>query len=178
MWAHYYLCKKCNREIKMVTNEMASPMRDRVGLHSSLYSGDEASAYYHGAEFSFLRPQDQNCTGLLSYQPQKVRRELVREAYDANAKVTEGDKARVTESLWQELPVELQKKLTNVLSNNAPPRGGQGIKRLAGSPKYKGVTYNYELKFLGLFGDHRCYGNQVGNMIEFTVYDPNGSLHT
>jgi|HubBroStandDraft_1064217.scaffolds.fasta_scaffold406966_1 hypothetical protein len=176
MWAHIFQCKKCEREIKMVTNEMANPMRDRVGLHSSLYD-EGASAYYHGATISLLRPQDKSCIGTLSYLHERVAQEIVREVYDPNAKVTEGTLGKVTDTLWQALPDELRKKLVNVLSANAPAQGGQGIKSLAGSPKYQGVTYNYELKFLGAFGNHRCYGNKVGAKVEFTVYDPNGTLH-
>lgn len=94
-------------------------------------------------------------------------------------KVTEGRLGKVTEELWEALPVELQKKLGTVLSSSAPPQGGQGIKQLSGAPKYKGTSYTYELKFLGAFGNHRCYGNKVdgGSKIEFSVYDPKGSLH-
>ena len=176
MWAHFFDCNKCGQRIKMVTNDMANPMRDRVGLHMSLYE-EGASAYYHGAVISLLRPQDNRCTGILSYQPMEVRTEVIREVYDPNAKVTEGTMGKVTEQVWQALPEELRKKLVNVLSNTAPPQGGQGIKALAGSPKIKGVPYTYELKFLGHYGNHRCYGNKVGNKIEFTVYDPEGSLH-
>ena len=93
------------------------------------------------------------------------------------AKVLEGRLGKVTDEVWEKLPEELQKKLGTVLSNSAPPQGGQGIKQLAGSPKYKGVSYNFELKFLGAFGNHRCYGNQDGDKVKFTVYDPNVSLH-
>ncbi len=91
--------------------------------------------------------------------------------------VMEGSRGKVTQDLWDILPDELQKRLDTVLSTAAPPQKGQGVKSLKGSPKYKGVAYNYELKFLGQYGDHRCYGNMVGNKVEFSVYDPNGSLH-
>jgi len=93
------------------------------------------------------------------------------------AKVLEGSLGKVTEEVWDELPEDLQKRLATVLSASAPPQGGQGIKSLAGSPKYKGVTYDYELKFLGAYGNHRCYGNKVGAKVVFSVYDPTGSLH-
>jgi hypothetical protein len=92
-------------------------------------------------------------------------------------KVLEGSLGKVTEGVWAALPEDLQKRLDSVLSANAPPQGGQGIKSLAGSPKFKGVNYDYELKFLGAYGNHRCYGNKDGPKVVFTVYDPDGSLH-
>jgi hypothetical protein len=92
-------------------------------------------------------------------------------------KVLEGTLGKITEDVWNALPEDLQKRLDSVLSANAPAQGGQGIKSLSGSPQYKGVKYDYELKFLGAYGNHRCYGNQDGSKILFSVYDPTGSLH-
>ena len=102
---------------------------------------------------------------------------LAKEKGWGTAKVMEGTLGRVTEEVWEALPEELQKKLGTVLSSSAPPQGGQGIKPLKGTPKIKGVPYTFELKFLGAYGNHRCYGNKVGSKIEFSVYDPDGSLH-
>lgn len=53
MWAHYFECRVCRHRIKMVTNDIANPMRDRVGLHMSLYEVD-ASAYASLANFGSI----------------------------------------------------------------------------------------------------------------------------
>lgn len=88
-----------------------------------------------------------------------------------NEIVKEGKEGKVTDDLFNELPLELQKKLGTALDTIAAATGNQGVKRLTGTKTFKGKDYQYELKFLGAFGDHRCYGNKEGAKVLFEVYD-------
>ncbi|MBS1643910.1 MAG: hypothetical protein JST36_02640 [Bacteroidetes bacterium] len=179
MWAHLYQCTKCNKEVKMITNSSVNPMKDRVGLHLSMYGNkDEISAYYNGAEVeTFKYDKGKTCTGTLKYNFMASGYITPVEAYDPTAKILVGSVGEVTDELWEELPEDLQKRMLSVLNTTAAKQGEQGVKALTGKPKFKGVEYTYELKFLGAYGNHRCYGNKVGNLVKFTVYDPDGSLH-
>ncbi|TYQ13397.1 UNVERIFIED_CONTAM: RHS repeat-associated protein [Acetivibrio alkalicellulosi] len=83
---------------------------------------------------------------------------------------------KVSDKVWREVEKKKIKGLRSKFENAASkgivgPRGQEGIKELDGF-KYKGVSYDYEIKIKGKgVGDFRIYGNKNSEgVIEFTKF--------
>ncbi|MCT4575524.1 MAG: hypothetical protein N4A43_04680, partial [Alphaproteobacteria bacterium] len=83
---------------------------------------------------------------------------------------------KVSDKVWKDVGKKKIKGLQEKFKNAADkgivgPQGQEGIKEIKGF-KYKGVSYNYEIKIKGKgVGDFRIYGNKnADGVIEFTKF--------